>query len=101
MSPLVPILKLFESETPISNKRSGQRGSCLSLSSPLSLALSSKTKHEKCTYFLPCHFQEQLLLLFYMLTLEYMLPVGRVLAYLGHYDILRHKVGLNEYLLHE
>lgn len=30
-----------------------------------------------------------------------MLPVGRVLACLGHYGILRHKVGLSEDLLHE
>lgn len=36
-----------------------------------------------------------------MLTLEYMLPVGRVSAYLGPYDNLRHNVGLKEYLLHE
>ena len=36
-----------------------------------------------------------------MFTLQYMLPIGRVLASLSHYGILRHKVGLSEDLLHE
>lgn len=75
------------------------RSSYLSFSLPFSLVLWSKSENEKLTYLLPCTFHNRwLLLCLYMFTLEYGLPV---LAYLADYDILRHKVGLNEYLLHE
>lgn len=79
-----------------------RKGIYLSLSLPFSLVLWSKSENEKLTQLLPCTFHNWwLLLCLYVFTLEYMLPVGQLLVYLVRYDILRHKVGLNEYLLHE
>lgn len=102
MSSSDPILKLFQYKIHelFNNETRGER--YLSLSFPFSLALWSKTENEKLTYLLPHNFHKWWLLVhLYMFALDTCFWWAESWPYPTHCDILRHRVGLSEYVLPE